>query len=66
MVGFQWGAIDGSKIHTDASKHQAVSYQRMTEVIPQLEEELARRVGGALTDPSYCATGRYRRFRASM
>jgi len=44
MVGFEIGAIDGSKIHADASKHKAMSYQRMQELIPQLEDELARLV----------------------
>jgi transposase len=40
MVGWKLGALDGSKIHADASKHQAMSYGRMQEVIPKLEAEL--------------------------
>ena len=36
LVGWQLGAVDGSKIHADASKHKAMSYQRMQAVLPQL------------------------------
>lgn len=41
MVGFRLGAIDGSKLQADASKHKALSYQRMQEVLPALEAEIA-------------------------
>jgi transposase len=41
LVGWQLGAVDGSKIHADASKHQAMSYQRMQEVVPKLKAEIA-------------------------
>jgi len=44
MVGWKLGAVDGTKIHADASKHQAMSHGRMTTVIPQLEEELKKLV----------------------
>ena len=44
MVGWQLGAIDGSKFRADASKHKAMSYGRMKTVIPQLEEELQKLV----------------------
>ena len=40
MVGWKLGALDGSKVHADASKHKALSYGRMQQVIPQLEAEL--------------------------
>ena len=40
MVGFRLGAIDGSKLQADASKHKAMSYQRMQEVLPALEAEI--------------------------
>ena len=40
MVGWKLEALDGSKIHADASKHKALSYGRMQQVIPQLEAEL--------------------------
>jgi transposase len=32
---------DGTKIHADASKSQAVSYQRLLELVPRLEAEVA-------------------------
>ncbi len=35
MVGWKLGALDGSKVHSDASKHTAMSYGRMQTVIPQ-------------------------------
>ena len=41
MVGWQLGAVDGSKFRADASKHKAMSYGRMKERIPALEAELA-------------------------
>lgn len=44
MVGFHLGAIDGSKIKADASKHQAMSYQHMRDAIPRLEQEIAQLV----------------------
>ena len=44
MVGFRLGAIDGSKFQADASKHKAMSYQRMQEAIPALEAEIAQLV----------------------
>lgn len=44
MVGFRVGAIDGSKLQADASKHKAMSYERMQEVIPTLEAEIAKLV----------------------
>ena len=50
MVGFRLGAVDGTKIHSDASKHKAMSYQRMKEVIPQLKKELAHWVAAHETD----------------
>jgi transposase len=39
---FQLGniSIDGSKIHADASKHQAVSYKRLLELETQLRQEV--------------------------
>ena len=40
MVGWQLGAVDGSKFQADASKHKAMSYGRMKEVITTLEAEL--------------------------
>ena len=40
MVGWQLGAVDGSKFRADASKHKAMSYGRMKEVITALEAEL--------------------------
>ena len=42
MVGFRLGAIDGSKLQADASKHKAMSYERMQEAIPALEAEIAQ------------------------
>lgn len=52
MVGWKLGALDGTKIHADASKHKAMSFGRMTAVIPQLEEELKKIVAahGAADD----------------
>lgn len=44
MVGFRLGALDGSKIQADASKHKAMSYQRLQELIPTLEAEIAQLV----------------------
>jgi transposase len=35
LVGWQLGAVDGSKIHADASQHKALSYQRMQAVFRQ-------------------------------
>ncbi len=40
MVGWKLGALDGTKIHADASKHKAMSYGRMTKAIAELEAEL--------------------------
>ena len=40
MVGWQLGAMDGSKFRADASKHKAMSYGRMKEVMTALEAEL--------------------------
>ena len=42
MVGLRLGAIDGTKLKADASKHKAMSYARMQEVIPELEAEIAQ------------------------
>jgi len=42
MVGLRLGAIDGSKIKADASKHKAMSYGRMQTAIPELEAEIAK------------------------
>lgn len=42
MVGFHLGALDGSKITADASKHKAMSYQHMKDAIPRLEQEIAQ------------------------
>ena len=42
MVGLRLGAIDGSKLKADASKHKAMSYARMQAVIPELETEIAK------------------------
>jgi len=52
MVGWKLGALDGTKIHADASKHKAMAFGRMTAVIPQLEEELKKIVAahGAADD----------------
>lgn len=33
-------SLDGTKIHADASKHQAVSYQRLLELETQLRAEV--------------------------
>ena len=44
MVGLRLGAIDGSKIKSDASKHKAMSYGRMQQVIPELEAEISKLV----------------------
>lgn len=41
MVGFRLGALDGSKLQADASKHKAMSYARMQILIPALETEIA-------------------------
>ena len=41
LVGLKLGALDGSKFQADASKHQAMSYQRMQEALPALEAEIA-------------------------
>ena len=40
---FQLGniSIDGSKIHADASKHQAVSYKRLTELENELRQQVS-------------------------
>ena len=40
-VGWLLGAVDASKIHAAASKHQAMSSQRMQEVVPKLQAEIA-------------------------
>lgn len=40
-VGWQLGAVDGSKIQANASKHKAMSYARMKALVPQLEAEIA-------------------------
>ncbi len=39
---FQLGniSVDGSKIHADASKHQAVSYKRLTELETELRQQV--------------------------
>ena len=44
MVGFRLGALDGTKIKADASKHKAMSYQRLKEAIPVIEAEIAQLV----------------------
>lgn len=36
------GALDGTKIHADASKHMAMSYGGMMAVNPQVEAELKK------------------------
>ena len=41
MVEFRLGAIDGSKLQADASKHKAMSFARMQTLIPALETEIA-------------------------
>ena len=41
MVGLKLGAIDGSKFQADASKHKAMSYKRIKEVLPVLKAEIA-------------------------
>jgi len=33
-------SVDGSKIHADASKHQAISYARLEELAPRLHQEI--------------------------
>ena len=43
-VGLRLGAIDGSQIKADASKHKAMSYGRMQQVIPELEAEITKLV----------------------
>ncbi len=50
MVGFRLGAIDGSKVHSDASKHQAMSYERMKEVIWELARLVAAHGAADETD----------------
>ncbi len=40
-------AVDGTKIHANASKHAAVSYQRAGEQIVRLEAEVAELLGKA-------------------
>jgi len=47
LVGWQLGAVDGAKIHADASKHNAMSYQRMQEVVPKLKAEIAALVAAS-------------------
>lgn len=42
LVGLEHVAVDGSKVHANASKHKAMSYQRMCEQIEKLSEKIEK------------------------
>jgi len=42
LVGLEHVAVDGSKVHANASKHKAMSYERMGEQIQKLSEKIEK------------------------
>src|SRR3989442_9136756 len=47
MVRLGKGALDGTKLRGNASRHKGMSYERMGEREKQLEAEIERMLGGA-------------------